>query len=195
MTVGFWLRRPARSGPSSWPLCPHLHRRVGPCLRVDRGDAGRCPGARLGGRFPGRHVRRGVIALRRGALAEAEADTRAALEALIKHNLTLAAPLSAAAVGLTLLERGKLDEAAAVVESVPLPLPTGSHLLGLPCWRRGVGCAWPAGNARRPSRIYVTAANSPTGSDYTIPTTWRGAQRWRSRWHPTSGGSMGLGAG
>jgi DNA-binding NarL/FixJ family response regulator len=64
--------------------------------------------------------RRGLIALRRGALAEAEADIRVALEAFTKHNLILVAPLSAAAVGLTLLERGQLDQATAVVEGVTL---------------------------------------------------------------------------
>jgi DNA-binding NarL/FixJ family response regulator len=63
-------------------------------------------------------ARRGLIALRRGTLAEAEADTRAALELDAEHNLTLAVPVHAAYLGLTLLERGKLDEAAAVVEGI-----------------------------------------------------------------------------
>jgi DNA-binding CsgD family transcriptional regulator len=64
--------------------------------------------------------RRGMVALRRGELAEAEADTRAAFELAIEHNLTLSVPLQAASLGLTLLERGKLDQAAAVVEGVIL---------------------------------------------------------------------------
>jgi DNA-binding CsgD family transcriptional regulator len=64
--------------------------------------------------------RRGLVALRRGALAEAEADTRAALELVTEHNLTLGVPLHAASLGLTLLERGELDQAAAVVEGVTL---------------------------------------------------------------------------
>lgn len=44
--------------------------------------------------------------MRRGALAEAEADTRAALELSAEHNLTLAVLVHAAYLGLTLLERG-----------------------------------------------------------------------------------------
>jgi DNA-binding CsgD family transcriptional regulator len=64
--------------------------------------------------------RRGLVALRRGALAEAEADTRAALELVTEHNLILGIALHAASLSLTLLERGKLDEAAAVVERIPL---------------------------------------------------------------------------
>ncbi|MGH3841629.1 MAG: hypothetical protein ACRDS0_09330 [Pseudonocardiaceae bacterium] len=63
-------------------------------------------------------ARRGLIALRRGALAEAEADTRTSLELDAEHNLTLAVPLHAAYLGLTLLERGKLDQAAAAVEEI-----------------------------------------------------------------------------
>jgi DNA-binding NarL/FixJ family response regulator len=78
--------------------------------------------------------RRGLIALRRGALAEAEADTRAALELVTEHNLILAIPLHAATLGLILLERGQLDQAAAVVEGVALTpallrVPTGPPLL------------------------------------------------------------------
>lgn len=62
--------------------------------------------------------RRGAVALRRGALAEAEADARAAFTLAKEHDLTLGIPLQAAFFGLTLLERGELDEAAAVVEGV-----------------------------------------------------------------------------
>lgn len=64
--------------------------------------------------------RRGMIALRRGELAEAEADTRAAVELATEHNLTVTVPIHAASLGLTLLERGNLDQAAAVVEGVTL---------------------------------------------------------------------------
>jgi DNA-binding CsgD family transcriptional regulator len=76
-------------------------------------------------------VRRGVIALRRGALADAEADTRAALDAVTNQNLTLAVLLSATAVGLTLLERGKLDQAAAVIEGVTLTSPVIETTIGI----------------------------------------------------------------
>jgi len=64
--------------------------------------------------------RRAVVALRCGDLAEAEADARAALELATEHRLTLGIPLHAAFLGLTLLERGKLDQAKAVVEGTIL---------------------------------------------------------------------------
>jgi DNA-binding CsgD family transcriptional regulator len=95
--------------------------------------------------FQGALGRRGMVALRRGKLAEAEADTRAAFELATEHNLTLSVPLQASSLGLTLLERGKLDQAAAVVEGVTLGLtldvpPIGGALLesrGRVCLARG----------------------------------------------------------
>jgi len=72
--------------------------------------------------------RRGVIALRRGALAEAEADTRAAFEQATDHNLSLSVPIQAASLGLTLLERGQPDQASTVIEGVILaPTIVGTH--------------------------------------------------------------------
>jgi tetratricopeptide (TPR) repeat protein len=67
--------------------------------------------------------RRGMIALRRGELAEAEADTRAGLDLATDHKITIGVPLHAAFLGLTLLERGDLEQAAAVVDGVTL-IPT-----------------------------------------------------------------------
>jgi DNA-binding CsgD family transcriptional regulator len=68
--------------------------------------------------------RRGWIALRRGELADAEADTRAALElARRRHaqqHLGISVALHAGCLGLTLLERGNLEQAAAVVDGVML---------------------------------------------------------------------------
>jgi DNA-binding CsgD family transcriptional regulator len=64
--------------------------------------------------------RRGMIALRRGELAAAEADTRVALELATEHKLAHSIPFQAATLGLTLLERGRLEQAAAVVEEVSL---------------------------------------------------------------------------
>ncbi|HEY6421688.1 MAG TPA: LuxR C-terminal-related transcriptional regulator, partial [Pseudonocardiaceae bacterium] len=63
---------------------------------------------------------RGMVALRRGELAEAEADTRAAFELATEHKLPFSVAVNAAYLGLTLLERGGLDQATAVVESVAL---------------------------------------------------------------------------
>lgn len=63
--------------------------------------------------------------MRRGALAEAEADTRAALELATEHNLIITVPFQASSLGMALLERGKLNQAAAVVEDVPL---TPAHM-------------------------------------------------------------------
>jgi DNA-binding NarL/FixJ family response regulator len=70
--------------------------------------------------FMGAIGRRGWVALRRGDLAEAEADTRAAYELATEHNLPFSVAIHAAYLGLTLLERGELDQATAVVESVTL---------------------------------------------------------------------------
>ena len=63
-------------------------------------------------------VFRGMIALRRGELAEAEADMRAAYELAVEHDLAVMGAINAANLGLTLLERGNLEEATAVVGSV-----------------------------------------------------------------------------
>ena len=60
----------------------------------------------------------GWISLRRGEVAEA--DLRAAHELAAEHTLTLLVPGYAAFLSLTLLERGNLEEAAAVVESVTI---------------------------------------------------------------------------
>jgi len=75
--------------------------------------------------------RRGLLALRRGELAEAEADARAALELSVEYNLALSTPLHRAALSTVLLERGDLHQAAGVVEGVVLPVggPTGIALL------------------------------------------------------------------
>jgi hypothetical protein len=62
----------------------------------------------------------GWISLRRGEVAEAEAGLRAAHELAAEHTLTLLVPGYAAFLSLTLLERGNLEEAAAVVESVTI---------------------------------------------------------------------------
>jgi hypothetical protein len=63
---------------------------------------------------------RGWLALRRGELAEAEADSQTAYQLATEHALAHLVPISAAFLGLTLLERGNLEEAAAVVESVTI---------------------------------------------------------------------------
>jgi len=91
--------------------------------------------------FIGATGRRGWVALRRGELAEAEADTRAAFELATEHNLTVSVTLHAAYLGLTLLERGDLVQAAAVVEGVTLipallETPIGPALLEARGWVR-----------------------------------------------------------
>lgn len=55
---------------------------------------------------------RGLASLRAGALAEAEADTRRALELAQQHQLGLAIPFTASYLAATLRERGQLAEAA-----------------------------------------------------------------------------------
>jgi len=64
--------------------------------------------------------RRGLVELRRGELAEAEADARAAFELVTGHHLPVAVATTAACLALTLLERGELDQAAAVVKEIAL---------------------------------------------------------------------------
>ncbi|HEY4006392.1 MAG TPA: hypothetical protein VGM60_14570 [Pseudonocardia sp.] len=125
--------------------------------------------------------RRGAVALRRGALAEAEADARAAFTLAKEHDLTLGIPLQAAFFGLTLLERGELDEAAAVVEGVTQDPTTMTPYLPTSC-RHAAASAWPTPNAFRRSRICAAADNSPRTSNNTTPTGSPGAQHWRSRW-------------
>jgi len=61
---------------------------------------------------------RGLIALRRGALADAEADTRASLELAMEHQLPPAISSQAATLSQALLERGKHNQAAEVLEGV-----------------------------------------------------------------------------
>jgi DNA-binding CsgD family transcriptional regulator len=59
---------------------------------------------------------RGLIGLRRGRLADADADTRVALELVTQHHLPPRIAVFTAYLSLTLLERGELDQAAALVE-------------------------------------------------------------------------------
>src|SRR5439155_20849896 len=54
-----------------------------------------------------------------GELAKAEADARAALEALELHDLPMALPWLASTLGDILIERGRLDEAEAAVRLAP----------------------------------------------------------------------------
>lgn len=76
--------------------------------------------------------RRGAVALRRGALAEAEADLRAALDLATEHNLTHAFPILAAHLGTSLIECGSVDEATAVLEGVNLdPSSVAAPIAGL----------------------------------------------------------------
>lgn len=82
--------------------------------------------------------RRAGVALRRGALAEAEADARAAFELAAEHKLAVSVPMVAATWCLTLLERGKPDQAAAVVEGITIgPIMVGSSLEALLLEPRG----------------------------------------------------------
>lgn len=75
--------------------------------------------------------------MRRGELAEAEADTRAAFELATERNLAPSVAIHAAYLGMTLLERGDLERAAAVVEGVTLTpalleMPLGPALVEAP---------------------------------------------------------------
>jgi DNA-binding CsgD family transcriptional regulator len=65
--------------------------------------------------FSGASVVRASLLLARGALVDAEADARAAVEAL-PHRGAMIMPLSFGLLAEILVERGQLDEAAAVLE-------------------------------------------------------------------------------
>jgi tetratricopeptide (TPR) repeat protein len=64
----------------------------------------------------------GLAELRRGELADAEADARASLEIVIENQARFAEPLTRATLGETLIERGRLDEAAEVLGRIPRDL-------------------------------------------------------------------------
>jgi len=64
---------------------------------------------------------RGLATLVCGTLAEAEADIRAALELATEHNLSYAVPIIATYLSRTLLQRGVLEEAAAILEGITVP--------------------------------------------------------------------------
>jgi ATP/maltotriose-dependent transcriptional regulator MalT len=101
-------------------------------VEVMQADA-RARGSVLG--FASASALRGAIGLRRGALADAEADARVALELVTEHHLPIYVAWHAAVLGLILLERGDIDQAAAVVEKVKadpdeVSVPVSALLLG-----------------------------------------------------------------
>ena len=64
---------------------------------------------------------RGLIALRTGALARAEAETRAALELGQQHELLFTIPFTLAYLGAAMHERGDSAGAGALLEQIQLP--------------------------------------------------------------------------
>lgn len=73
---------------------------------------------------------RALAFLRAGALADAEADARAAVALTREHGILLVEPFVVAYLAGVLLERGEIAEAEAVVDQVDVPAPFRS----LPCW-------------------------------------------------------------
>jgi DNA-binding CsgD family transcriptional regulator len=63
---------------------------------------------------------RALANLRRGALAEAEADAAPALELALEQGLTFTVPFTAAYLALTQLERGRAAQAAELLAPIPL---------------------------------------------------------------------------
>lgn len=79
-------------------------------------------------------ARRGLVALRRGAVATAEADGRTALEVLTSHRISLGVPLTLGALIEALVEGGELDSAERELGDRGLdgaipPGPTSMYLL------------------------------------------------------------------
>jgi DNA-binding CsgD family transcriptional regulator len=64
---------------------------------------------------------RGLVALRAGALARAEAETRAALELAQQHEVLFTIPFTLSYLGAVLHERGASAEAGAMLEQISLP--------------------------------------------------------------------------
>lgn len=60
----------------------------------------------------------------RGHLAEAEADAREAVRAIVTARIAIVRPLAAAFLADALMEQGRLEEAAAALAGVDLPEPT-----------------------------------------------------------------------
>jgi DNA-binding CsgD family transcriptional regulator len=69
---------------------------------------------------------RGMAALRQGRLTEAEADLRGAAELAVAHSLDFTLPFTGSYLATTLIERGRIDEAAAVIAPVDLALAGGN---------------------------------------------------------------------
>jgi DNA-binding CsgD family transcriptional regulator/tetratricopeptide (TPR) repeat protein len=73
---------------------------------------------------------RALVFLRAGALADAEADARAAVALTREHGIFLVEPFVVAYLASVLLERGELAEAEALVDEVTVP----DAFRSLPCW-------------------------------------------------------------
>jgi DNA-binding CsgD family transcriptional regulator len=96
-------------------------------LAVAMLDDARRRGLALG--FIAGSAHRGLVALRQGALIRAEAETRAALEAAQQHQLMFTIPFTLSYLGAAMFERGSAEEAAAMLEQVPMP-PGSEQTLG-----------------------------------------------------------------
>ncbi len=73
---------------------------------------------------------RALMFLRAGALADAEADARAAVALTREHGIFLIEPFEVAYLACVLLERGELAEAASLVDEITV----ADALRSLPCW-------------------------------------------------------------
>ena len=69
---------------------------------------------------------RAYVALRRGRIADAEAEARAALEHFRARDLAFAAGFATAFLGMALAEQGRVAEAAVILEALPLESFTGA---------------------------------------------------------------------
>jgi DNA-binding CsgD family transcriptional regulator len=73
---------------------------------------------------------RALVALRAGAIAEAEADARACVDLTREHGMALVDPFAVGYLATALLERGERDEAEALVTDAHVP----DHFAGMPGW-------------------------------------------------------------
>ncbi|HEX9531109.1 MAG TPA: hypothetical protein VF954_08225, partial [Acidimicrobiales bacterium] len=87
--------------------------------------------------FAAASVCRAALALRRGMIEAAEEDARRALELVATHQIAFLSPHAHTHLGEALLERGELDEAAALLEGADLAAMRGSRPEALFLYTRG----------------------------------------------------------
>ncbi len=118
-------------------------------------------------------ARRGRAALLRGELAQAELDGRSALELLTVHEIGLGVPFARALVIESLVERGALDEAEALLGSEPIaPGMTRNFLLHA---RAGLRLAQGRAGEAHEDLVEFGSRDEDYGAASPLASRWRSA--------------------